>query len=321
MIYEEKFIDDVVVFYVDILGISSLTTQKNLPIKAIAKIFACANYEQHLEQHVAARILGIFNNSLAEVKQKYQDVNVTQLSDCAFFWGYDIYYIFEAMIFFMNKITRTGVLCRGGGSFGPIFLQKNALSDKEDIISGPAVSESVMLEGCKGKGARLFISENLATECHRLKNKMHTVATYFIQKFTNPLDYSVFDEFMWYRGLPPIIREASYFDIDRQRENIANLIDLIYRLRFSNIFSFARSSKAGMIHLAATIEAVSSAVSLFCEKCDDSCQGDRNFYISADSVMTSYTANNLKKMSEPRMRTLVKRMRGECKLTSTNAEF
>ena len=246
------------VFFVDMLGIGALT---NNLLKLNDNDYGCWLDEHHIDhnpQYLAAALLAKFREVLVSVHGEVAGVTISQLSDCAFIWSQNITDVVLFASKFMNMAIYEGLLCRGGLAYGEIVETQQDHSLGRFIV-GNAVTAAANLEKT-AKGARVLINQELPIELWEQNKKFSELIYPVFAPFTNPLDYTVYDEFKWYL-CPDItgdIESLSLKSNDRkvqndklnftkQRLKIANFV------RCSPKFGWNDSSNQGLIQVIATI--------------------------------------------------------------------
>ena len=132
------------VLYVDILGIAELTSGNS--IETLASDFEAINARSDLSisnQTFCALLLSIFRKHLASVKR--EEVNVSQLSDCAFVWSKSPNLLLDAARSLMWKNLRSGVLCRAGMAYGQIIEPDKTNRSIGRFVCGDAVTRAAHL--------------------------------------------------------------------------------------------------------------------------------------------------------------------------------
>ncbi|HHQ4530678.1 TPA: hypothetical protein ACSP1Y_004510 [Aeromonas hydrophila] len=268
------------VFFVDILGMSALTEGiidlngiENKIDPSIYKIHVNNNVEfSSPNQIIAAWTLMTFREALGHVLSKYT-VQVSQLSDCAFVWSENKTELLLASSELMWNLTILGVLCRGGLSYGEVIIPIDDNETLGSFILGEAVTRAAKHEG-KGKGCRVFTDSDSIHHFYSSfpgKTSSPGIATKIYNEifsaFTNPLDFTITDEFRWYlfHDLKSITNKA----IDINRPKLAMyMVGLVSTLRNSPFFAWNAQNKAGLLQLAASIEVISSAIEIHTGRSD-----------------------------------------------------
>jgi hypothetical protein len=241
------------VFFVDILGMTALTNNL-IALEDEDYSHWLGQYGlEHTNQYLAASILADFRKILTELDNEFNNVTVSQLSDCAFVWSKDITNIVLFASKFMTKAISAGLLCRGGMTYGEI-IETNQEHKLGRFIVGKAVTDAAKLEGV-AKGARVLIDIDFPSNLNRLDSDFASRTIPLFAPFTNPLDYTVYDEFKWYL-CPDLSRQVSNLSIlsfadkrnlTKQRLKLAN------KVRISTKYNWNSKSKEGLVQLKATI--------------------------------------------------------------------
>ncbi|PKL22004.1 MAG: hypothetical protein CVV48_04605 [Spirochaetae bacterium HGW-Spirochaetae-4] len=241
------------VFYVDILGMGALTKEEISLTTSDYQSWLKKYRHEFSHQYLAAAILAEFRQILSSLIIKYDNVVISQLSDCAFIWSDDICNIIKFAAEFMQLALGKGVFCRAGLTYGEI-IETNENHTLVRFIVGPAVTTAVKLEKI-AKGARILIDEDFPKFLWNC-NKIFAERTQpLFSPFTNPLDYEVYDEFKWYLVPSGIIGEVDlrmlvYYD---KVEFTKNRLKLANRVRLSPKFLWNTKSIQGRIQLKATV--------------------------------------------------------------------
>ena len=241
------------VLFVDLLGFGALTKQL-LPLKNkdYQPWLSNAKYEKN-PQFLAAMILVKFREILKVVSNEVSDVTVSQLSDCFFVWSSDIESVVKFSLKFMHRAINNGILCRGGMAYGQIIItEKN--HDFGKLILGSAVTQAVELEK-PAKGARILTHTDLVHQLFEQNSEFAMKVQDLFKPFTNPLDFTIYDEFKWYLidsldNLPEYglgqLSENEKFKATKGRLKLAN------RVLYHPKFGWNASSIPGYIQLQAT---------------------------------------------------------------------
>ncbi len=127
------------------------------------------------------------------------------------------------------------------------------------FICGGAATDAVKLEET-GKGARVFINTELVS-----KLKQTPFSAFVPRK--NLIDFSIADEFLWYRY--PSHIESAYYDYSKDRRGtLEGIIKAIAMLKYSPRFTWNASSVPGRLQLASTIDVISSETENLADKLD-----------------------------------------------------
>jgi len=209
------------VFFVDVLGVGALT-QGKVQIGEEEFLAHGFKYKSNYSEHqFCAKLLVKFRKVLIAATENIKNVKVAQLSDCAFIWSDDPSLVVNIAREVMWKTLLDGVLCRGGLSYGQIVEPDKTNTRLGKFICGSASTQAVKLEEA-GKGARVFIDPNIVTQ---LNSVPHTA---FIPR-KSPMDFSITDEFLWYRYPNKIVSIYDDQNIDRNAvlEGLVNILIII----------------------------------------------------------------------------------------------
>lgn len=245
------------VLFVDILGISALTNNKiNLNKDDFEPWLG--NRFPHTNQYLGAAILAEFRELLIKLNNEQKNVTVTQLSDCAFIWSKDIVQVIMFASKFMHQAIERGILCRGGMAYGEI-IETNQSHDLGRFILGDAVTQAAKLEG-KPKGCRILVNSEFPHSTWEGNPHFSRKIVSLFQPFTDPLDYSIYDEFKWY--LIPQITSIDTLDISclEFSDKVAftkNRLKLANKFRAATKFSWNSRSQEGLVQLIASINFLS----------------------------------------------------------------
>ena len=231
---------DGAVLFVDILGISSLTTS---PAQLInEQDFKALNPQIKKtggNQLFCARLLSVFRKNLLECQTK--NLKIAQLSDCAFLWAANESLVVEAAKILFEKNAGTGVFARGGMTYGQIIEPDRTNRNLGQFICGNAVTRAAKLEG-SGKGSRIFIDREIGGR------EVQGISPRAFEGLANPADYRMIDEFTWFSC--PSHSETRSESLNR----LKSLLALLVKFQHSPAFRWNAASKAGLLHLGATIE-------------------------------------------------------------------
>ena len=243
---------DGAVLFVDILGISALTTSKK-PLVTAHDFDALKFQNAGGNQLFCASLLSKFRKNLHACNAK--GLKVAQLSDCAFLWSKNESLVVQAAekLFFEN--TRTGILARAGMTYGQIIEPIKTRKSLGHFICGNAVTRAAQLEG-SGKGARVFIDREIGGR------HIDGVSAQAFDGMANPSDYKVIDEFIWF-SCP---KELS--DYSEKSDRINKLVSLLVSFKSSPKLRWNAASLHGRIHLSATIKRLCKAATDLCEEID-----------------------------------------------------
>ncbi len=246
------------VFFVDILGMSALTNSQINLIDEDYSPWLDQHHKEYTNQFLAASILAEFRNILMEFNQRYPNVTISQLSDCAFIWSENIKEIVLFASNFMSTSVRRGLLCRGGLTYGEI-IETNQNHSLGRFIVGKAVTDAVRLEGIP-KGVRVLIDQDFPSHLWEYDKNFAERTIPLFEPFINPLDYTTYDEFKWYLcpNLDDNVKNLSILspeervELTKERLKVANVI------RCSPKFNWNSKSKEGLIQIRASINFVAA---------------------------------------------------------------
>jgi len=248
------------VFFVDILGIGSLTRGH---IKLSSDDYESHGIKstRHQNTHFfSAKLLIKFRKVLIELK-KNKNVQVAQLSDCAFIWSEKPIPLIDVAIECMWELTKSGILCRGGIAYGDIVEPDQVNNRLGKFLLGEAATKAVDLER-SGKGCRIFSDEALPS---KISGKKHFSYEPFVGN-KNPNDCLITDELRWYL-FPKGISEHDFINPDKKM-SLIKLMRLVALLHHSPMFRWNAFNRAGEIQLASGIETLSSGASIFTSHLD-----------------------------------------------------
>lgn len=246
------------VFYVDILGISALTNNKIHLKNEDFKPWLKNDKKKFSNQFLGAVILVEFRKLLIKLSEENAKVKITQLSDCAFIWSEEITDIIIFCSKFMHQAIENGILCRGGLAYGEI-IETNQSHQLGRFILGDAVTQAAKLEE-ESKGCRVLINTELPYELWQQNLGFSNKISSLFQPFTNPLDFTTYDEFKWY--LMPEIDYNNVIDLNcidfKTKVNFTkNRLRLANRLRCSTKFNWNSISNEGKTQLISSIRFLS----------------------------------------------------------------
>lgn len=240
------------VLYLDILGISNLTKKKVKLTPEDYEAWGIKKKSEWNEHFFCAKLLVAFRSCLEDVKERYGNIKVTQLSDCAFLWSKDAAAVAQAAQNLMWALIKVGVLCRGGIAYGEIIEPDRVAKSIGQFVLGEAVTMAVECEG-KGKGCRLFTDPGLVLKLTESGPRNDRFPVKSFAELRNPLSGESADEFRWYlQNLPgsPVIND--------QAKHLA-LLELMAALMCSPRFNWNATSEAGRLQLACSIACLSEA--------------------------------------------------------------
>lgn len=249
------------VLYLDILGISNLTKKKVKLTPEDYEAWGVKKISERNEHFFCAKLLVAFRTCLEDVKQRYENIKVTQLSDCAFIWSKDAAAVAKAAQDLMWALTRVGVLCRGGIAYGEIIEPDSVAKSIGQFVLGEAVTMAVECEG-KGKGCRLFTDPELVLKLTGTGPRSKRFSEDSFAELLNPLSGESADEFRWYlQNLPRSPVKSA------QAKHLA-LLELMAALMCSPRFNWNGSSEAGRLQLACSITCLSKAAHMLLPSSD-----------------------------------------------------
>lgn len=251
------------VCFIDLLGIGALTRKQVSLSNADYIAHGISKVQFHTEQRFCAILLMKFRKVLWAIQKTYPKVQVAQLSDSAFLWSEHPQSLANAVAACMWMCMGEGLLSRGGMAFGDIIEPDKVNSKIGRFVLGEAVTKAVQMEGA-GKGCRIFSDVDLPSELSPFLAQLHPEVFVGLK---NPLDGSVTDEFRWYLIGEAGVRKRSQNE-DKRSHAVLGLLKLICLLRYSPLYGWNASSPMGEVHIATSIESISSCVRLFVNTLD-----------------------------------------------------
>jgi hypothetical protein len=240
------------VLFVDILGISALTTsEKSLVTDQDFMALSGGSEKVGGNQIFCARLLSKFRSNLHECRMS--DLKIAQLSDCAFLWSENESLVVHAARKIFRKNTNAGIFARGGMTFGQIIEPEKTRMSLGKFVCGDAVTRAAQLEAV-GKGARIFIDREIAGR------KVDGISPRAFEGLSNPSDYRIIDEFVWF-SCP-----AELSDHAEKLTRLKELVGFIVHFKSFPSFRWNAASLHGRIHLGATIERLSKAATELCDE-------------------------------------------------------
>lgn len=237
------------VFFVDILGVGALT-QGQITIGEKDFLAHRFSFNSSFSEHqFCAKLLLKFRRILTSTTDNLTNIKVAQLSDCAFIWSEDPDLVVNVARDIMWKAILGGLLCRGGLAYGQIVEPDKINAKLGMFICGGAATDAVRLEET-GKGARIFINPDLVSELKSIPSTAFTPRK-------NLIDFSISDEFIWYRYPNHIESKYDNHNLDRKKI-LDEIIKAIAILIHSPKFSWNSSTSPGRLQLASTIDIISS---------------------------------------------------------------
>jgi hypothetical protein len=264
------------VFFVDILGISALTRGRIPLVEQDYEAHSLVKSNDRNGHFLSAKLLVTLRAILKEIKNPESDINVAQLSDCAFVWSSNPMPLIDAAIACMWAAVSKGLLCRGGIAFGDIIEPDSVNIRLGEFILGEAVTKAVDRERA-GKGCRIFSDNDLPSEVSGAK---HFSFEPFVGN-KNPNDCSVTDELRWFL-FPDGVSKHDHAQVDR-RQTLSRLMEAIAALRFSPKFRWNASTPDGALHLASSVDTISSGVRALTDELD--------YQMEARSLISSLQSN------------------------------
>lgn len=245
------------VFFVDILGIMALTNNyMNLTDEDYSHWLDQHGIE-YTDQYLAASILAEFRQILNELNNSFASVTVSQLSDCAFIWSENITDIILFASKFMTISIDRGLLCRGGLTYGEI-IETNQNHNLGRFIVGKAVTDAAKLEGV-AKGARVLIDPEFPHKLWELDPDFSGRTLPLFAPFTNPLNYTEYDEFKWYLcpDLSATVNDLNTLSPSEKIKLTKDRLKIANQVRCSPKFNWNSKSKEGLVQLKATVNFIS----------------------------------------------------------------
>lgn len=245
------------VFFVDILGFSALTKGMVSNIKEV-DYKAWGLNDESFQNHsfLAATILVEFRDVLFSLKHHLPELNIAQISDCAFIWSEKIETLIRGVHYFMwTAVKEKGILCRGGLSYGEIVEVPNVNYDLGAFIVGDAVTRAAKNEG-KLKGPRITIDETFPAavwEAMDANSAITFLSSDLFHDILSLVDMQEVDEYRWFlfnedfidSTSSPQLGHKTFVELTKQRLMIANVLKHHPRMGWN-----ARN-KEGLIHLEA----------------------------------------------------------------------
>lgn len=192
------------VFFVDLLGFSSLT-KGELNQYLVDDDYSVRNIQpsqktSQCNNELAAAILNNFREALVKLRHTVKDIQIAQLSDCAFIWSDNGFNFLKAVHFFMKySLFNKQILCRGGISYGEI-IEDGKESYLGTFIVGEAVTLAVKNEG-KLKGPRVTMDQNFVNAFWNVIPKNVCMYLYSSEIFVpihSLINGDTVDEYRWY---------------------------------------------------------------------------------------------------------------------------
>jgi hypothetical protein len=241
---------DRAVAYLDIIGFGALTN-KSVTVKDHPLINSdCENPNLELSIILVKK----YRQIVQQVSRKYH-LGYSLLSDSAFLWTEKADDMLYALSDMMWRFLAVGILCRGGVSYGESVCENKA-SQSSKFLVGDAVTRAVALEAI-GKGARIFMDTDFPGEaskgyCAGRKNVFCPL--------TLCTDFSVIDEFKWYRFAGKKGASCNEGCGNCARSLVVKLSHTVVRLKWSPLFGWNSISKQGRVQLGATAHVLSETL-------------------------------------------------------------
>lgn len=243
------------VFFVDILGFSALTKGQVVGItKEDYHAWGISDSVSQPHSILAATIIVEFRDVLHQLKTRYPEIHVGQLSDCAFIWSEDIMMLVQSLHFVMwTMIQEKGILCRGGVAYGEIVEVDNVDYNLGAFIVGDAVTKAVKNEG-RLKGPRVAMDVSFPDVLWHSLGKS-AINVQFAHDIFYPnkseIDLSVVDEYRWYLCEDNIVPETSILSFEKQVELTKKRLHLANILRFHPRMGWNSRGAEGLVQLKA----------------------------------------------------------------------
>ncbi|QBF24411.1 hypothetical protein EXN22_01465 [Pseudomonas tructae] len=270
------------VFFVDMLGVGALTQNQVALTENDFSAWGMNHSPPPSANLFCGQLLSSFRSCLAAISSSHKEVKIAQLSDCAYIWSENVDAVLEAAREFMWKSVSSGLLSRGGISYGEIVEPTKINRTIGQFILGGAVTRAVGLEKA-GKGCRVFVDDLIhpqSSEADPLSSNQRA-----FRALKNPLDGTVVKEFCWYAT------GGSKADWSNdQHVAAANLIKLMTGLQFSPRFNWNEANHHGRIQLACSIDSISAVTPEFI--------GNGNYIISSENYLQQLTTDRNRGASE-----------------------
>ena len=245
------------VFFVDILGFSSLTKGQVQGIKPEDyEAWGLTDSDCQNHSFLAASILLEFRDVLFSLKQYLPNLKVAQISDCAFIWCEDVGTLLRGVHYFMwTAMKEKGILCRGGLAYGEIVEVPNVDYELGAFVVGDAVTRAAKNEG-RLKGPRITMDETFPQAVWETMDDNPAItflSSDLYHDILNLVDMSEVDEYRWYlfdetflSGSSSILLDfKGYVELTKQRLMLANV------LKYHPRMGWNARNKEGKIHLEA----------------------------------------------------------------------
>jgi len=207
---------------------------------------------------LAAKILEEFRATLLSLKNKFKNLKISQLSDCAFIYSQNKYELLQGVHFFMWEIIQKKcILCRGGIAHGTI-IESTKNGSLGGFIVGEAVTNAVKNESML-KGPRISMDISFAYDFWN-----YTKGTVLEKYSSNLLNHvhslingDDVDEYRWYLFDDTVFNKQNLSEKDRiqmTKERLKLGCIICYHSRFS----WNGKSKEGMRQLNIGMEAINA---------------------------------------------------------------
>lgn len=246
------------VFFIDILGFSALTKGQVSDVsKHDYEAWGLNSVDMQNPIYLAANIIVEFREVLCQLKKKYPNLNVAQLSDGAFVWCDDAIMVLKAVHYLMwNLVIHKGILCRGGISFGEIIEMPEIDQSLGAFIVGEAVSCAVKNEGCL-KGNRVTMDLSVPDAFWDKLPERSIGCEYSADLFhpcESEIDYRTVDEYRWFlcsddqlSMLTNDLNHDFFVQMTRDRLKLVNVLKLHPRMGWNS------RSVEGLHHLSSGV--------------------------------------------------------------------
>lgn len=275
--------------YVDLLGTSHLSKGAiSLPDDCVSIYNVPPSFSKDDRHHyIAFKLIAKFRELLKELQTQYPSLEISQFSDCAFLWADNSIVVLAATSQLMFLTIRNGLLCRAGISSGQILLPTNESHQFGKFVAGSAVTNAASNEG-KGKGCRIFTDDCYPLQIGDMLKRSVLFNDVFIDT-TIPTDFSRLDEIRWFfLGDFDVFEKTLLVEDNEKKKILHNCSELISLLWYSPQFFWNVQNKEGCLHIAATIEAISSGMSKL-----SGCDG---FFIPALTIIDYLNDRSIVKM-------------------------
>lgn len=250
------------VFFVDILGFSALTKGHVNDITVPDyEAWGLNSVEEQNNSILAATILVEFRDVLCQLKERYPNVHIAQLSDCAFIWSEDLILLIQSLHFTMwTMIEQKGILCRGGVAYGEIVEVDNVDNNLGAFIVGDAVTRAVKNEG-KLKGPRVSMDVTFPDTLWHMQYPsviFDQLTSDIFHPNVSEIDFSVVDEYRWYLCEDGMVTRTSLLSHDEKVDLTRRRLQLANTLRFHPRMGWNSRGEEGLRHLKAGVKSMSA---------------------------------------------------------------